>query len=260
MPLTTVQQILSRISNQFDKTATIYLDNATTRTQVWNAITQFPVSPRLGYIETLPSTFETGVTSYIPTEISLNSSTAMPAMICEMIDMGNLNISTNVFTDGSAAPTRTYLGTSRQLPMQLWIECTTALNATPGSMSFTYVDQDNNTAEASSSLALVASATVGSGSMAQLNSNDWGVLDITTASRTGGTSPTGVIKFWGLIPITYILPGSAFGGSNGSAATDIFPESGNFVRLGTSTQLGVVSLGTTTATSSYGYIRYVGDN
>lgn len=252
--ITTVQGLLSRISNQYDKTVPIYLDNPTTRTTVLNSQTYYPTAPRIGYIESNPGSFETGVTAYIPTEVTLNVSTSMPSMVCEMIDMGSLNLGTNTFTDGAAAPTRTYLGTSRSLPMQLWIECTTALNATPGNVTFTYVDQDNNTAEASTSQAATASATKGSGSFATLNGNDWGVLDITTASQSGGTSPSGVIKFWGVIPISYILPAAI-----GAAASDILPENGNFMRLGTSAQLGVISLGTTTATSSHGFIRMVGD-
>jgi hypothetical protein len=253
--ITTVQGLLSRISNQYDKTVTIYLDNPTTRTTTVNSQTYYPSAPRLGYIESVPSSLETGVTAYIPTEITLNSSTSMPAMLCEMIDMGSLNLGTNTFTDGSASPTRTYLGTSRALPVQLWIECTTAANATPGNITFTYVDQDNNTAEASTSQAVTASATRGSGSFGTLNSTDWGVLDITAAAQSGGTSPTGVLKFWGVIPISYILPGAL-----ASAATDILPESGNFTRLGSSAQLGVISLGTTTAASTHGHIRMVGDS
>lgn len=252
--ITTVQGLLSRISNQYDKTVTIYLDNPTTRTTVVNSQTYYPTAPRLGYIESIPSSLETGVTAYIPTEVTLNSSTSMPAMLCEMIDMGSLNLGTNTFTDGAAAPTRTYLGTSRQLPVQLWIECTTAANATPGNITFTYVDQDNNTAETSSSQAVTASATRGSGSFATLNSTDWGVLDITAAAQSGGTTPSGVIKFWGVIPISYILPGIL-----ASGASDILPENGNFMRLGSSAQLGVISIGTTTASSTHGHIRMVGD-
>lgn len=257
--ITTVQGLLSRISNQYDKTAVLSLDNATTRTTVVNGSTQVPTAPRIAYIESVPSSLETGVTAYIPTEFNINLSASMPAMLCEMIDMGSLNLGTNTFTDGSAAPTRTFLGTSRSLPMQLWIECTTAANATPGNITFTYVDQDNNTAETSSSQAVTASATKGSGSFATLNSTDWGVLDITAAAQSGGTTPSGVLKFWGIIPITYVSPGATIAGTGGSPMTDIFPENGNFTRLGSSAQLGVISLGTTTAISSYGYIRFVGD-
>lgn len=253
--ITTVQGLLSRISNQYDKTVNVYLDNSTTRTTVLNSQTYAPTAPRIGYIESNPSSFETGVTAYMPTEINMSSSTGMPAVFCEMIDMGSLNLGTNTFTDGAAAPTRTYLGTSRQLPMQLWIECTTALNATPGNVTFTYVDQDNNTAEASTSQAATASATRGSGSFATLNSTDWGVLDITTASQSGGTTPSGVIKFWGLIPISYFF----INVNNIVSTIDIFPENGNFTRLGSSAQLGLISFGTTTASSAYGFIRMVGD-
>lgn len=252
--ITTVQGLLSRISNKYDKTVPIYFDVGANRTTAVGSQTYYPLAPRLGYIETNPSSFETGVTAYIPTEITINVSASMPAMVCEMIDMGSLNLGTNTFTDGAAAPTRTYLGTSRALPVQLWIETTTALNATPGNITFTYVDQDNNTAETSASLAATASSTKTSGSFATLNSPDWGVLDVTAAAQSGGTSPTGVIKFWGIIPISYTLPAAIISGS-----TDILPENGNFTRLGTSAQLGVISLGTTTAMSTHGYIRMVGD-
>jgi hypothetical protein len=253
--ITTVQGLLSRISNQYDKTVNIYLDNATTRTTTVNSQSYIVTAPRIGYIKSVPSSLETGVTAYIPTELNVTSSTGMPAMFCEMVDMGSLNLGTNTFTDGSAAPTRTYLGTSRSLPMQLWIECTTAANATPGNITFTYVDQDNNTAEASTSQAVTASATRGSGSFGTLNSTDWGVLDITAASQSGGSSPTGVLKFWGLIPISYFF----ISVNNIVSTVDIFPENGNFTRLGSSSQLGLISINTTTASSAYGFIRMVGD-
>lgn len=257
MPITTVQGLLSRISNQFDKNSIIYLDNATTRTTTWNASSQNVSAPRLAYVETVPSPLETGVTAYIPTEINISTSSSMPAMFCELIDMGNINLGTNTFTDGAAAPTRTYLGTSRQLPVSVWIECTTATNVSPGNMTITYVDQDNNTAETTSALAVTGSATRGSGSFATLNGNDWGVLDITAAAQSGGTTPSGVLKFWGVIPIAYVLPGASL---SFESITEIFPDCGNFVRLAANSQLAVISVGTTTAASTFGNIRYVGDN
>ena len=56
--ITTVQGLLSRISNQYDKTVPIYLENATTRTTVLNAQSYYPSAPRIGYIESNPSSFE----------------------------------------------------------------------------------------------------------------------------------------------------------------------------------------------------------
>jgi hypothetical protein len=80
----------------------------------------------------------------------------------------------------------------------------TALNATPGSFTFTYTNQDGTTSQTTPSLALTASAAVGTASPIRLNGTDWGVRDITAASRTSGTSPTGVIRFYGVYPIAML--------------------------------------------------------
>lgn len=200
------------------------------------------VIARAGWLPTTPSSFGSGITSFIPTMVSYASSTASSAMlVARLVDMGSLNLSTNVFTDGSAMPTRTYLGTSRPMVSSVILEVTTVLNATPGSITVTYVDQDGNTAEAGSAMALAASAPVNSVGWYILNSGDVGVRDITLMAQSGGTSPTGVVKAWGVIPISFVS--CAPGGT--PSAEDLLVSSFNPVRLGTSEELGVFFVGAT---------------
>lgn len=159
---------------------------------------------------TIP-TLETGVTSYRPVSLTIMGSVASTRYILfKYIDMGSLNIGTNAFTDGSAAPTITECNVSRAAPLGLMAEITTAFNATPGTQSVTYVDQDNNTAEASTSTNFGNSAAVGSMQWIIMNSGDYAVLDVTTASRTGGTTPSGVMRFIGVTPICSLTNPTAY--------------------------------------------------
>jgi hypothetical protein len=162
---------------------------------------------RLGYARTLPS-YPSGVTGYIVTAvqgaISLSSVTRT-ILVCQCVNLGSLDISTNTFTDGSSMPTITELGSSVTSWGPVFVEYITALGGTPGSLTITYVDQDGNSAETSAAQAMSATnpnpGTVG---WIVLNSGDVGVRDITTAARSGGTTPTGTVKFWGVLPICQI--------------------------------------------------------
>jgi len=103
-------------------------------------------------------TLETGVAAYIPLALNFASSLSTGIlMIAKCIDLGHLDISGPTFTDGSAMPTVTELGSSRQVGGGVMCEVTTALNATPGNMTVTYKDQDGNGTETTTSTALGAS-------------------------------------------------------------------------------------------------------
>lgn len=154
----------------------------------------------VGLVQTMES-LPTGVTSYKLTGGQLATSSASSFILAECIDMGSLNIGTNVFTAGSSMPTKLEGNTSRTVDSMILMEVTTALNATPGTLTVTYVDQSGNAAETTASLTLTASAAVGTVGMVVLNGTDTGARSISAAVRSGGTSPTGVVKFWGIIPI-----------------------------------------------------------
>jgi len=213
---------------------------------------------RLGWSKALPGSLPSGVTSYILTRISLLSSAAAPYMVAKMVNLGSLDISgaSGTFTDGSQMPTVTELGTSRQIPGAIWMEVTTALNATPGGITVTYKDQDNNTAETTGNQNLTASSRVRTGGWIVLNTGDTGAIDITAAARSSGTTPTGVLQFWGIIPICLISMVSASTTYTENLVTGAF----NPVRFAAGESLGVWSWSVTTARAVLGDCFFIGDS
>jgi hypothetical protein len=162
---------------------------------------------RLALTKRLPNPLPSGVTGYIPTSVSIMQTYLDSAFVFAAVDLGRLTLDSTtagVFTDGVAMPTKTELGSSNATYSAVLAEVTTTLSATPGSFTITYVDQAGNSAETSPSHTLTASAAVRSGGFVRLNSDDIGVRDITTATRSGSTTSGGVIQFWGVKPIAYI--------------------------------------------------------
>ena len=221
-----------------------------------NSIILQKISP----IQDLPS-FPTGVTGYIPTSIYVEtgSNTAASILFAQMINLGSIDISgaSGTFTDGSTMPTKTELGVSRKVPGCVFREVTTALNAAPGSLTITYKDQDENTAETTTAQTLGNSSVVGNSGFIALNSPDTGVTDITAATRSAGTTPTGVIKFWGIIPIGLVshMGGAVAFGEYKNLITSSFI----FNRLPASTQLGAFFLNSA-AKNAKGRVYFVGDS
>lgn len=234
-----------------------FWDESNTATTSTVRTSQAAAIQRLGYSKVLPS-LPSGVTAYMVTQIfGSNSTFAGACLVAKLINFGSLDISTPSFTDGNQMPTVTTLGQSRQLASAVLMEVTTVLNATPGNFTITYVDQDGNSSETSASTALTASATVKSVGWVPLNSPDWGARDITTATRTGGTTPTGVIKFWGVIPIAMwnITPAS-----NGVFTGENLMTSGvNIPRLGAADEIGLFGF-STTARGVFGQMVIIGDD
>lgn len=251
--------LLKRISDGFAKTQTIWGEAATAPVQLLSGDNDIAFW-RLGWTQTLPS-LPSGVSSFIPTTFLGYASTSSGfLLLAELIDLGNLNLATPTFTDGVAMPTRTEGGVSRVIPGSVFAEVTTVLNATPGSITVTYVDQDGNTAEATGSKALTASAPVRSSSVVYLNSIDWGVQDITTATRTGGTTPTGVIQFWGVIPLmAFSSPAPGAGG--GIVSDDPITSGFMWAQLPAAAVLGVFQFRSALATGAMmGHLVTVGDS
>lgn len=217
----------------------------------------------LGSVKTLPA-LPSGVSGYIPT--CLQSAVGLVSvprimMYCEVINLGSLDISGPTFTDGDAFPTRMVLGTSRQLSGPVFCEIeNAALAAAPGSMTITYVDQDGNAAETTASLALPTTnanpQTVGP---IPLNTGDVGVRDITAATRTGGTTPTGTLRFWGIIPIAY----AASGGGGCQFIYPMHTQAFNWSKLYGGSKLRVFTFGAATSHTAHGMfgcIDIVGDS
>lgn len=257
MALTTYNAFIERIANGYWRGQTFGGERpATTQNLLTNNGNGWQ---RVGDTQLMPGSLPTGVTSFIPTRVSFNSSQGSHSiLIAELTSLGSINIATPTFTDGSVMPTITELGVSRKLASPVLCEVTTALNATPGSLQITYKDQDDNAAEANSAQALTASSTVGSSSWVTLNTGDTGVVDITAATRTGGTTPTGVIKFWGVRPIALIPASLTTGGT--VTVEDLIASACNLIRLGAAAQVGCFAYGNLAAKVIYGEMYLVGDS
>ena len=207
------------------------------------------------HAQAIPSSLPSGVTAYLPTQIHGGTNLLGFFLgVYHMINLGSIDISTNTFTAGSNMGTTTFGGQTVSRSGVLFAEVTTALNATPGNLNVTYVDQSGNTAETNTAVALATAAPVGSGVFVRLNIGDGAVREVTGANNSGGTSPTGVIKFWGLIPIGSTITNAYHGGF----VIDAFNKRPLY-RLPANAILGGVVSGGTSAGGLEGSIRYVGD-
>lgn len=259
--ITTYDGFISRLLNGYGGTELIDQENnsATTSTLLGTGVAF--VSQRTGITRPMP-TLPSGVSAFIPLTMNLSSSVQSKTMIFGRgTKLGTFDNSTNSFTDGSAMPSRTVFNTaSTKIASAVIAYVTTVFNATPGSLSITYNDQDNNTAQSTTAVAITANAAVGTAQFVTLGTGDWGVVDITAATRTGGTGPyAGVMEFWGVEPLGMIDV------SNFSATQDVhqsFLTAGNFVfqRWAANDQLICWSMSGTAANRTIGDITFVGDS
>lgn len=186
----------------------------------------------------LPS-LPSGVTSYIPLRfMGYATNNTSQFLLAKVFVMGSLDISSNVFTDGSQYPTVTEAGVSRQIFGPIIACVTTVLNALPGTLTVTYVDKDNNSAETSVAGTPTASAVVNSSGFVRLNAGDIGAIDVTNAARSGGTTPTGVITFYGVIPIGFMGSVVSAAGLLGNFLTDTICP----IRLGAGDVLSLINI------------------
>lgn len=256
MSLTRFDQFVANIAAGYWASQPIYGDQQSSTSALLSGLSCY----RVGVTKTLPSPLPTGVLSYIPTRISINMTglTAAQPLIAKVVNLGSIDISgaSGTFTDGSAMPTITECGVSRITSGIVIAEVTTALSATPGSLTITYKDQDNNTAETTTAQSLTGSAPVGDCGFIVLNTGDTGVTDITAATRSSGSSPTGVIRFWGIIPLAMInIPTASAGAGN---MDNLLTGSFNPYRLGAGDTIKQFSINTS-AHSVMGDIFFVGE-
>lgn len=215
---------------------------------------------RIGYtrvIETLPS----GVISVIPTVIDIaNTQTGLCILAGRATLLGSLDISgaSGTFTPGSAMPTRTSLGASRPTWSVPIMEVTTALNSAPGSWTITYTDQDGNSGNATTSVGFGNSSVVGSAVTTTLVDGDAGVRSIEAASRSGGTTPTGVVAFYGIEPLCLIATSTAV---VSNFQDDLIIGQTNMMEMVAGDSIIFYSIGNTAnAKAILGRISYVGNN
>lgn len=206
MALRSIDAYLARIAAGYSREVTMYSETLATTGVFGTGLLGYAANATEFTVPTMPS----GVTAYrLVSATFFTAVTQTPVIIAKKIVFGSLNIGTNAWTAGSGMPTVTEGGVSRQKWSPIFIEVTTALNSAPGSLSVTYVDQDGNTAEASPATALTASAAVNSAAVVYtLNSTDVGARDVTGATQSGGTSPSGVVQLFGLVPMAVAMNGA----------------------------------------------------
>jgi len=153
----------------------------------------------------LPSSFGTGVTGCIPTQILLHNagSTSGGVMVAGLeVPLGSINVGTNVFTDGSAMPSRSLIGANNSIQsaaMMVTAVITTALSSTTPTLTITYKNQAGTGSRSASMTLPVAVALSAFSMMPHFQGTDTGVQDITNISSSGGMS--GVVQFYGIIPL-----------------------------------------------------------
>lgn len=255
MALSSHNSFVSRIAAGFVKRQCIYGENQAITSTTLLVGSTFPLH-KISVTQAMNGSLPSGVTSFIPTCAQMFCTTTFgPVLVAKLIDLGNLNIATPTFTDGSNMGSDTVAGQTLSRASAVIAEVTTVLNATPGNLGITYVDQDGNTAEATTVTALTTIAVVGTCAWVPLNSPDWGVRDITTATRTGGTTPTGVVQFWGLVPIGMLY----INAETQPGFRDFITTAPNIVKLGINDVIGFIA-GATVVRGEHGSIQLVGDN
>lgn len=130
------------------------------------------------------------------------------------------------------------------------------LNATPGNIAFTYVDQDGNAAETIAAESLGASATYGQAGWMPLNTPDWGVRSVSSATQSGGTTPTGLVDIYGMIPLSLMCMSPGGFGMSDNIITHHF----NYIRLPAGAEIAGYALQNTGAKSVLGEVFIVGDS
>lgn len=256
MALNSVDDYIARLGAGFGAQYPFQFEQIATTA---NFVNVYSLSMQKVGIITMPS-LPSGVTNYIPTRVSAFSQQGSnwALLFAWLIDLGSINISgaSGTFTDGSAMPTVTEAGVSRVMDSAMIAVVDTALNATPGTLTVTYTDQDGNS-QTTAAHTMVASSIAGSASPMRLVSPDTGVRDITAAARAAGTTPTGVVRFYGVIPITTISP---FQSSTVYCENLVGPSGFNPVRQGGSALLGIFALNNTAAKTVIGCVDFLGDD
>jgi len=193
----------ARVGNGFYNQAhfSVEVDTATSGTLM--SAQQFQSIQKTPLIHKLPA-LPSGVTGYRLTGATVYSSVTATYQLVKLVNFGSLNIATPAFTAGVSMPTVTEAGVSRQISSPILAEVTTTLNATPGSITLNYVDQDGNASEAITAIAMTGNCIAKSCGFIVLNGTDSAARSISSVTRTGGTTPTGVVNFWGVVPYAFV--------------------------------------------------------
>ncbi len=236
-----------------------YTSTAPSNSSTWGTGNSNSTLARVGTSKALPNPLPSGVTAYIIPRYTIRLTTAQPVIIAKLISLGTFDVSgaSGTWTNGSVMPSAKVLGVSNtQLASAVIMEVTTALSANQGTFTLTYTNQSGTASQTSQTVSPPNSAPLKSCCYLGLASGDWGVQAITGGTRTGGTTPTGVITCWGLVPIG-IQQVSGFATYGGNLLTNRV----NPLRLGAGDKIGVFCFSHQgAARATMGEIEIVGDN
>lgn len=255
-PLVTADGVQGRVWAGYDKRVPIYGNWPAASGNLFNGSGAASIIRRGAFVQGPPASLESGVTAYIPTKIQLAATLSVPFMLCEMFNLGVLDISgaSGSFTDGVAAPSRKQLGVTAGIPLTVVAEVETALNSVPGTIAYNYLNQDGNSRSSVSSALTASSVKWSAGFPLMASSGDMAVTDITSCTRAAGTTPTGIVRLWGLSPIYCGLMAPGAGAINVNLLNE-----GIVCRLGAGAQVGLWAF-TNSAIAIAGQLTYVGDN
>lgn len=254
MPLKSLNDIISRISAGYGEN----LGGSQYKYPSTNGSGQQGIGKGV-HFNGLPSSFPSGVTGWIPTfHTSFAGNTnSSGTLLVAGINLGTANFGAASFTDGVAYPTRTELGVASVPTFGPIVgEVTTALNGGAGSATITYTDQAGNTGNT------VGMDVPGSASKDSMflqfsyASGDYGVRDITNVTYSGQSSPAGVVKLWGIIPLAFVFSGTNEG-QQGCA--DLLGSEFNFISLPNTVEFFTICLGTSER-AHFADLYIVGDN
>lgn len=262
--VTTYDGLIERLSNNYGKNFMYTSPSSNSGTPVMGG----RVTNRTRFLPSIamPGSLPTGVSQFIPTAVSMmTASSATNILIGKRVSFGSIDISgaSGTFTDGSNMGTRTEFNTAAtKMYSPIFVEVTTALNATPGSLTVTYVDQDNNTAETTTAQTLPASAVVGNiVGMINLNGTDVGAYDVTAATRSLGTTPTGVLNLWGMIPFGIITASENISSTQlGTRMESLLTDGFSWNPLAAGDEIAMVGMVSNVAVRTIGTITVVGDS
>lgn len=255
MPVLTAEGLAAQV--HADRYATRLVDNhiRSTRSNPLSGAGAAVLTSNGPTIRAVPNPLPSGAAAYIPEAIEIMSSNAGgPYLLYEAFLLGTIDTSgSGTFTDGTTFPVRKALGANRQLSGPVLLECATDM-VSQRTITLTYVNQDGTSGRTSAGHAVTVNALKNSTGIVVLQAGDVGVQDVTAVAISGGTSPTGTIRLWGILPIA-LVPG-AFGLP---MLTKNLIAEGVVRRLGAGSELRILRFGTQSAERAIGQLRFIHD-
>lgn len=155
---------------------------------------------------TIPATPD-GVSGYRITNLECYSNKQNTLLVAKAIPFGLYLFESDTYTSYSSMPTVTEGNVSRQTYSALFVYGSFAKTAgTDNTVTFEYIDQDNHAAENTSAYTLSDLAPVGTGAFIPLNSDDYGVRNVTNVTISGSGTYIGAFLVLGLLPIGLLSP------------------------------------------------------